>query len=312
MVTGDHANVAEPVGFALGIDQTFADRSPAEKLDIVRAESAGAGTTAMVGDGINDAPALAAADLGVALGARGATASSEAADVVLVVDRLDRLAAGMRVARRARGIARQSVVAGMGLSFAAMGFAAFGFIPPVTGAILQEGIDVAVIANALRVLRRPAWEAPPGAVPEQWARQLHGGHAELRPVLDEIRLAADQLDESGPAAVARLRYVTGTVRRDVVGHERTDELDVYPAVAAYLGGDDPLASMSRTHREIFHLTAMLERLVDDVGTGELTDTDRAEARRILYGLDAILRLHFAQEEELYSALTPDHDASTPP
>jgi heavy metal translocating P-type ATPase len=110
MVTGDHADVAEPVAFALGLDQVFADRSPAEKLAVVRTESAGATTTAMVGDGINDAPALAAADLGVALGARGATASSEAADVVLVVDRLDRLAAGMRVARRARGIARQSVV----------------------------------------------------------------------------------------------------------------------------------------------------------------------------------------------------------
>jgi P-type E1-E2 ATPase len=150
MVTGDHVDVAESVGFALGLDQVFADRSPEEKLGIVCAESAGASTTAMVGDGINDAPALAAADLGVALGARGATASSEAADVVLVVDRLDRLATGMRVARRARGIARQSVVAGMGLSFVAMGFAAFGFIPPVAGAVLQEGIDVAVIVNALR------------------------------------------------------------------------------------------------------------------------------------------------------------------
>jgi heavy metal translocating P-type ATPase len=303
MVTGDHANVAEPVAFALGLDGVFADCSPEEKLAVVRSESAGASTTAMVGDGINDAPALAAADLGVALGARGATASSEAADVVLVVDRLDRLATGMRVARRARGIARQSVVVGMGLSFAAMGFAAFGLIPPVAGAILQEGIDVAVIVNALRVLRSPGSEAASGPIPEQWVRQLHGGHAELLPLLDEIRLVADQLDSLGATAVARLRQVTGIVRRDLVGHERTDERDVYPAVAAYLGGDDPLASMSRTHREIFHLTAMLERLVDDIGDADLTETDRAEARRILYGLDAVLRLHFAQEEELYSALT---------
>jgi hypothetical protein len=216
----------------------------------------------------------------------------------------------MLVARRARGIARQSVVVGMGLSFAAMGFAAFGFIPPVVGAILQEGIDVAVIVNALRVLRRPDWEAP-SPVSEQWERQLQGGHEELRPLLDEIRLTADQLDELSVAAVDRLRHVTDLVRRDLVGHERIDELDVYPAVAAYLGGDDPLASMSRTHQEIFHLTAMLERLVDDVGTTELTDADRAEARRILYGLDAILRLHFAQEEELYSALAPSPDATAP-
>jgi hypothetical protein len=99
------------------------------------------------------------------------------------------------------------------------------------------------------------------------------------------------------------------VRRDVVGHERTDERDVYPEVAAYLGGDDPLASMSRTHQEIFHLTGMLERLVDDIGDGEVTDTDGAEARRILYGLDAVLSLHFAQEEELYSALSSGEDAT---
>jgi hypothetical protein len=69
--------------------------------------------------------------------------------------------------------------------------------------------------------------------------------------------------------------------------------------------------MSRTHREIFHLSAMLERLVDDVGTTEHTDSDRAEARRLLYSIDAILRLHFAQEEELYIALTPGPDTSTP-
>lgn len=311
MVTGDHASVAEPVAFALGLDGVFADCSPEEKLAVVRSESAGASTTAMVGDGINDAPALAAADLGVALGARGATASSEAADVVLVVDRLDRLATGMRVARRARGIARQSVVVGMGLSFTAMGFAAFGLIPPVPGAILQEGIDVAVIVNALRVLRSPRSEATSGPIPEQWVRQLHGGHAELLPLLDEIRLVADQLDSLGSTAVARLRQVTGIVRRDLVGHEVTDERDVYPAVAARLGGADPLASMSRTHREIFHLTAMLERLVDDIGDADLTETDRAEARRILYGLDAVLRLHFAQEEELYSALTSGEDAAAP-
>jgi hypothetical protein len=68
--------------------------------------------------------------------------------------------------------------------------------------------------------------------------------------------------------------------------------------------------MSRTHSEIFHLTAMLERLVDDVGDAELTDTDRAEARRILYGLDAVLRLHLAQEEELYSALISSPDVTT--
>jgi heavy metal translocating P-type ATPase len=155
LVTGDHREVAERVGAVIGADLVLAERSPAEKVEAVLAERAG-GPTLMVGDGINDAPALAAADAGVALGARGASASSQAADVVLTVDRLDRLGEALRIARRARGIALQSVLAGMALSLAGMLAAAAGYLPPVAGALLQEAIDVAVIVNALRALGGPA------------------------------------------------------------------------------------------------------------------------------------------------------------
>ena len=152
MVTGDREEIARTVGAVIGVDDVFAERTPAEKVEAVRLEGR-AGNTIMVGDGINDAPALALADVGVAVGARGATASSEAADVVLTVDRLDRLGEALVIARRSRRIALESVIVGMGLSLGAMVVAAFGYLPPVWGALLQELIDVAVILNALRALR---------------------------------------------------------------------------------------------------------------------------------------------------------------
>jgi P-type E1-E2 ATPase len=151
VVTGDHAAAGETVASAIGADALMSERSPAEKIAEVKAERVN-GTTIMVGDGINDAPALAAADVGVALAARGSSASSEAADVVLTADRLDNLADAIQIARGARRIALQSVGAGMTLSLLAMVPAAIGLLPPVSGALLQEAIDVAVIVNALRAL----------------------------------------------------------------------------------------------------------------------------------------------------------------
>jgi len=151
MVTGDHQDVAEKVGRELGTDAVWAECTPEQKVAAVQREKQH-GTAAMVGDGINDAPALAAADVGVAMGARGATASSQAADVVLMQDRLDRLADALAIAKRSRYIALQSVLIGMGLSIAAMLVAAAGYLPPLAGALFQEAIDVAVILNALRAL----------------------------------------------------------------------------------------------------------------------------------------------------------------
>jgi heavy metal translocating P-type ATPase len=155
MVTGDDRATAEEVAGGVGLDEVFADCGPEDKLAVLRRVQSDPGSrlVVMVGDGVNDAPALAAADIGVAMAAAGATVSAEAADVVITVDRIDRVAQALRIGRRSLSIARQSVLAGMGLSLAAMVAAALGHIPPVAGALLQEGIDVAVILNALRALR---------------------------------------------------------------------------------------------------------------------------------------------------------------
>jgi heavy metal translocating P-type ATPase len=155
MVSGDRGSVAERVGRELGVDRVYGEQSPEDKLEVVRRLRLDRrlAPVVMVGDGVNDAPALALADLGIAMGAAGATVSSETADAVITVDRVDRVADAVHIGRRALLIARQSVIAGMSLSIAAMVVAAAGYLAPVAGALFQELIDLAVILNALRALR---------------------------------------------------------------------------------------------------------------------------------------------------------------
>jgi cation transport ATPase len=175
----------------LGIDEVLAERTPAEKLDAVRLERRRA-PVIMAGDGINDAPALALADVGVALAARGAGTSAEAVDAVLTVDRLGRLGEVTALARRTRRIAMQSVLAGMAMSLAAMAAAAAGLLPAVRGALLQEGIDVAVILNALRALRlgtRQRLADADAALTTRFA----GEHEAIGLAIDQLRAAADSL-----------------------------------------------------------------------------------------------------------------------
>jgi heavy metal translocating P-type ATPase len=155
LLSGDRAEVARSVGEGLGLDRVYSEQSPADKLAIVRRLRADSqlAPVVMVGDGINDAPALAEADVGIAVGGAGATVSSESADAVITVDRIARVADAVAVGRRATRIASQSVVGGIGLSACGMLLAAVGLLAPIEGALAQEAIDVAVILNALRALR---------------------------------------------------------------------------------------------------------------------------------------------------------------
>ncbi|WP_193183859.1 heavy metal translocating P-type ATPase [Nisaea sediminum] len=298
MVTGDHADAAETIGAALDLDAVLANRVPADKVDAVEFEKK-RHPTLMVGDGINDAPALAAADMGIAMGARGASASSEAADAVVLIDRLDRVADALAIAKRSRRIAMESIVAGMVMSLVAMAFAAAGYLTPVAGAILQEGIDVAVILNALRALVPPGLGMKP-SLPEEAAQRLRDEHEEVEAWLDQLRAHADALDDAeGAEALAHIAEANRIINEDIVPHEREDEVNVYPKLVPHLGNAHGLAAMSRAHREIQHLGRLLDRLVSGVGEDEADRYLIRDAQRIIESVDALVRIHNAQEEDIF-------------
>ncbi len=314
MLTGDRAQPAREVAAVLGLDEVYAEQSPADKVAAVRAERDRA-VTVMVGDGVNDAPALAAASVGVAMGARGATASSEAASIVLTTDRLERLADAMDIARWSRRIAVQSAVVGMVLSLAAMAVAAVGWLPPAVGALVQEGIDVAVILNALRALRgNPGIEVDLPAPTEQLLRRFDAEHDELRDAVDVLRDAADRLaaaaDRSALEAIGRAHTVL--VER-IIPHERAEETQLYPALAHPLGTSEATAPMSRTHAEIQRLSDRIgAHLALAQGSGAIGPDQVDDLLACLYGLHALLRLHFLQEEESYFTLAEDEPAPPQP
>ena len=153
LLSGDHATNAEAIAREVGLSESHGDFHPLDKARFVDALVAQGEVVLMVGDGINDAPALSSASVGIALAAHGGGISAEAADIVLLADQLNRVPEALRISRRTMRIARQSIAVGLGLSVVAMVAASLGLLRPAVGAALQEAIDIAVIVNALRTSR---------------------------------------------------------------------------------------------------------------------------------------------------------------
>lgn len=148
MITGDNEPTAKNIAKQLGIKEIHANQLPADKLRVI--EQVPDRPVVFVGDGVNDAPVLTAADVGIALGARGSTAASESADIVIMLDDLSRVTRVLEIAKQTFTIAKQSILGGIALSVILMFIFATGKFPPLAGAIIQEVVDVLVIFNALR------------------------------------------------------------------------------------------------------------------------------------------------------------------
>jgi soluble P-type ATPase len=300
MLTGDRLETAEMIALSAGIDELRAGLTPEEKVRAVQ-EGCLQTSTLMVGDGINDAPALAAANVGVAMGASGATASAQAAGVVLLVDRLDRLVEALDIARRTRQIARQGVLVGMGLSLLAMVVAALGYLPPLVGAVVQEVIDVVIIINALRALG-PLWGRRQPKLAAEQIDRLQDEHQQLSGVLSELhQLASDLARRPVAQAQTDLLELVNKLQTTLAHHERDDENSLYPLLTRSLPGEDPMSSLSHAHREIFRLIHLLARMSRDFKADPAT-APADEIQHQLIRLDTLVRLHFDQEEELFRFL----------
>lgn len=300
MLTGDRLETAEMIALSAGIDELRAGLTPEEKVRAVQ-QGCLRTSTLMVGDGINDAPALAAANVGVAMGASGATASAQAAGVVLLVDRLDRLVEALDIARRTRHIARQGVLAGMGMSLLAMVVAALGYLQPLIGAIVQEVIDVVIIINALRALG-PLRSLSQRKLAAEHIDRLQDEHKQLSTVLSDLhQLASDFARRPLEQAQTDLLELVNKLQTSLAHHEREDENTLYPLLTRSMPGEDPMSAFSHAHREIFRLIHLLARMSSDFRADPAT-APADEIQHQLIRLDTLVQLHFDQEEELFRYL----------
>jgi Zn2+/Cd2+-exporting ATPase len=154
VLTGDHRAAAEHLKTQLDVNEVRAELKPEEKVAAIREFIERKQRVAMIGDGVNDAPSLAAADIGVAMGARGSDAALEQAEVVLMHDRLENFLTAYQISRRARAVIRQNLVISLGTVAVLVTCAMFGIIPLTIGVVGHEGSTVVVVLNSLRLLLR--------------------------------------------------------------------------------------------------------------------------------------------------------------
>ena len=218
------------------------------------------------------------------MGARGSGASSEAADVVLLVDRLDRLAEALAIARGARRIALETIIAGMGSVLPGDGVAAaLGYLPPVAGAVVQEfdrrrrypESPCGCCGSAFPAAPAPRFPPPEVARLERGARAPR--RANLPPASSGGRPRDPPPGRSGRGA----DKVGALVREHLLPHERADDSEVYPAIEKALGTADPIAAMHRTHGEMHHLCRLLARMIADMPAEGPSQVDANDFRRVL-------------------------------
>jgi heavy metal translocating P-type ATPase len=303
VLTGDRAAAAASIAAALQLNLVLSNQSPAQKIAAIHSEAAAA-PTAMVGDGINDAPALAAADVGIAMGAQGSAAAAEAGDVVLLVDRLDRVAEAIAIAQRSRRIALQAIMLGMGLSALAMGIAAAGLLTPLAGAVLQEAIDVLAILYALTALRARRGEAPPLPLPQAagLAERL-AEHIALGGLVEALRDAVERTI-AGPDCLPTIIALAARLRGELLPHQEAEERWLFPSVEHRLSGLDPMAPLLRMHGALAVLTGELEVVLAAAQRTGGWPAAAPALRRSLYELEAMLGLHLAMEEDIVTSILP--------
>ena len=316
MVTGDQPDVAESVGIAIGVDRILSERDPSDKVDAVKAERAEGGVTIMVGDGRERRAGAgcgrrrrrdgcARCDGLVGGGRRracrrpaGPRGRGDAHREALAWDR------HAERARRDGAVVRRDGVRRVRAARA-------GRRRPRSGGDRRRRHP----ERAARARSRPRRARPPRSR-HRVAEPFREQHREFSVDLQHIRSVADELDRlEGAELRTELDGVRVFLTERLVEHEEKEEADVYPVVAKLLGGEDPMGTMTRAHVEISHLTRVYVTLLDSLPPEGPSRDDLMDLRRVLYGLHAILRLHFAQEEEAYTWLAgegEDDDGARPP